>query len=92
MNALGSVNQRVDDLNALLVTHAHTDHVSQLKHFRHLPVYSYCDLKDLDNHRIVRPLQEFDVNEFHIQVISLSHDSPNTVGYVIYADGKNWYM
>ena len=37
MNALGSVNQRVDDLNALLVTHAHTDHVSQLKHFRHLP-------------------------------------------------------
>ena len=88
MNALGSVNQRVDDLNALLVTHAHTDHVSQLKHFRHLPVYSYCDLKDLDNHRIVRPLQEFDVNEFHIQVISLSHDSPNTVGYVIYADGK----
>ena len=88
MNALGSVNQRVDDLNALLVTHAHTDHVSQLKHFRHLPVYSYCDLKDLDNHRIVRPLQEFDVNEFHIQVISLSHDSPNTVVYVIYADGK----
>lgn len=88
MNALGSVNQRVDDLNALLVTHAHTDHVSQLKHFRHLPVYSYCDLKDLDNHRIVRPLQEFDINEFHIQVISLSHDSPNTVGYVIYADGK----
>ena len=88
MNALGSVNQRVDDLNALLVTHAHTDHVSQLKHFRHLPVYSYCDLKDLDNHHIVRPLQEFDINEFHIQVISLSHDSPNTVGYVIYADGK----
>lgn len=88
MQALSSVNQNVDDLNALLISHAHTDHVSQLKHFKHLPVYSYCDLKDLENHHIVRPLQEFDINGFHIQVISLSHDSPNTVGYVIYADNQ----
>lgn len=88
MNALDSVNQKVNDLSALLVTHAHTDHISQLKHFKHLPVYSYCDLKDLEDHRIVSPLEEFDIDDFHIQTIGLSHDSPNTIGFVVYCDGK----
>lgn len=88
MNALERENQKVNDLDALLVTHAHKDHISQLKHFSKLPVYSYCELEGVSDHRIIVPLQEFDIEGFHIQTIGLSHDSPNTVGFVIYAEGE----
>lgn len=88
INSLNTVGQSINDFSALLVTHAHTDHISQLKHFNHLPIYSHCDLKGVNDHHRVVPLQEFDVDGFHIQTIGLSHDSPNTVGYVVYADGK----
>ncbi|MBP3851739.1 MAG: MBL fold metallo-hydrolase [Erysipelotrichaceae bacterium] len=71
------------DLDAVLITHTHKDHVAQLKHFRDLPIYSYCDLEDCSQHRIVRPLSQFDVKDLHIRVIGLSHDAPKTVGYVL---------
>lgn len=81
--ALEDVDAKIEDCNGVLITHAHVDHVSQLKHVVSQPVYSYCDLKLMDNHHRVVPKQEFDVGTFHIQVIGLSHDSPNTVGFVI---------
>ena len=46
MESFKKVGACVDDTNGVLISHAHSDHVSQLKHFNHLDVYSYCDLKD----------------------------------------------
>ena len=66
----------------MLVTHSHKDHISQLKHFEHLPIYSYCDL-DVQDHRCIKPLDRFIIGDMQITVIGLSHDAPNTVGYVI---------
>jgi phosphoribosyl 1,2-cyclic phosphodiesterase len=92
MNALKSVNQKVDDLNGVLITHTHKDHISQIKHFSHLPMYSWCDL-DVDDHHTVLPLQEFDIGTFHIKVIQLSHDAPKTAGFVIWSgDQKLVYI
>lgn len=91
-SSLAGVNASLDDTDGVLITHAHTDHISQIKHVSHLPIYSYCDLKDVSRIQVV-PKQEFDIADFHIQVIGLSHDSPNTVGYVIYAgDEKLVYI
>lgn len=73
----------LSNMDGVLITHGHVDHISQLKHVAHLPIYSYCDLKDVQNHTIVQPKESFDLGHFHIQVIGLSHDAPNTVGYVI---------
>ncbi len=87
MNSLKSVNQKVDDLNGVLITHTHKDHVSQIKHFSHLPIYSWCDL-DVEDHHIVLPLEEFDIGNFHIKVIQLSHDCPKTVGFVIWGQNQ----
>lgn len=82
MASLQSVSQDLHALDALLVTHGHKDHISQLKHFDHLPVYSYCDLETSD-HRTIAPLEQFMIQDMKITVIGLSHDAPNTVGYVI---------
>ena len=82
MASLQSVSQDIQTLDALLVTHSHKDHISQLKHFEHLPIYSYCDL-DVQDHRCIKPLDRFIIGDMQITVIGLSHDAPNTVGYVI---------
>ncbi len=83
-NALQAQGAKVDDCNGVLITHTHTDHVKQLKMVSHLPIYSYCDL-DVENHHRVVPLEEFDIDTFHIQTIGLSHDAKHTVGYVVYS-------
>ena len=82
MASLQSVSQDIQALDALLVTHSHKDHISQLKHFEHLPIYSYCDL-DVQDHRCIKPLDRFIIGDMQITVIGLSHDAPKTVGYVI---------
>ena len=82
-NAFKEVGANVEDCQAVLITHAHSDHISQIKMFREYPIFSYCDLKDIEQHHRIYPYQEFDIDDFHILVISLSHDSPNTVGFVI---------
>lgn len=83
MDAFKSVDANIHDLDAVLITHGHSDHISQLKLFKDFPVFSYCELDGLSEHHKVFPYQEFDVNDFHITVIGLSHDSPNTIGFVI---------
>ncbi len=88
LNAFNQVQAQIDDVDAVLITHAHTDHVSQLKTFKSFPIYSYCELENIDIHHKVRPYEEFDIGEFHILVIGLSHDSPNTVGYVITCESE----
>ena len=83
MESFQKVGACVDDTNGVLISHAHSDHVSQLKHFKHLDVYSYCDLKDaLDKHDVF-PNQKMIINDLSIQFIGLSHDSPHTIGFVV---------
>ena len=88
MNSIQQVGASIDDLNGVLITHAHTDHVSQLKHFKNNDVYSYCELKDALNKNDIVPGQNFNIQDFQIQVLGLSHDAPNTIGFVIECDGK----
>ena len=67
MESFKKVGACVDDTNGVLISHAHSDHVSQLKHFKHLDVYSYCDLKDaLDKHDVV-PNQKLIIKDLSIQ-------------------------
>ena len=86
MESFKKVGACVDDTNGVLISHAHSDHVSQLKHFKHLDVYSYCDLKDaLDKHDVV-PNQKLIIKDLSIQFLGLSHDSPHTIGFVVESD------
>ncbi len=71
-----------EELDALLITHDHSDHISQIRHFSDLPVYSPVEIEGVDVFR-VRPLQSFAIEALRITPVALSHDAPNTTGYVI---------
>ena len=75
-----------EETDALLITHDHSDHVSQIRMFQDLNIYSPIEIEDVDTFR-VRPLQVFNVGNLQITPIALSHDALNTTGYVI-EDGQ----
>ena len=83
----GRLQVDVANTDALLVTHTHKDHVSQLNFFRHLPCYAWADLES-ETQKKVEPFETFWVKDIRIQVLPLSHDAKNTVGYVLEADGE----
>lgn len=82
MNALSENGVSVENLDALLITHDHSDHISQIRHFKDIDIYSPVEIEDIETFHI-RPLQKFNINNLMITPIALSHDALNTTGYII---------
>lgn len=88
-------------IEAVLVTHEHTDHVRGLDAFVKklgIPVYATPGTigefllhrkpsKQAITTRAVRPLEAFAIGEFTIESLPLSHDASEPCGYTIAADG-----
>lgn len=68
---------------ALLITHEHSDHIKQVEMFSHLPIYAPCEIRSLPDEIFVEPYTPFVIGPFHITPIALSHDTDDTVGYII---------
>ncbi|QIK70875.1 MBL fold metallo-hydrolase [Erysipelothrix sp. HDW6C] len=78
------------DVDAVLITHDHSDHTSQLKHFRSSPIYCPSPIEDVYQ---VQPYEDFMIGDFHILPIKTSHDDAYSVGYVIrYGEEKLVYI
>ncbi|MBE6103666.1 MAG: MBL fold metallo-hydrolase [Erysipelotrichaceae bacterium] len=86
-NSFEKIGLNYLEAEALLVTHEHSDHIKQVEMFDPIPVYSPCEIRSIRDERPVEPLEEFEVGCFHILPIPLSHDTRDTVGYII-SDGK----
>lgn len=71
-----------DDLDALLITHDHSDHIAQIRSFADLPVYSPVMIDGIESFH-VQPMRPFTIETMRITPLALSHDAPGTVGYVI---------
>ncbi|WP_273234933.1 MBL fold metallo-hydrolase [Ileibacterium valens] len=89
--AMEEVDVSVNDLDAVLITHNHSDHVRWLNMFRQRPVYSYCSLVCRNskketlpiNHQLIVPDEIFEIRDFTIQSLGLSHDAGNTLGFIL---------
>ena len=78
--------------DALLVTHTHKDHVSQLKMFEMLPAFSCVKLDREDAHSL-RPYDKIRIKELDITVLPMSHDCEGTIGFVLEGEfGKMVYV
>lgn len=71
----------ISSLDACLITHTHTDHISCLKLFSHLPVYGEEDL-GVRRQTLIREGECFQIKSMRIESIRLSHDS-KCLGYII---------
>jgi phosphoribosyl 1,2-cyclic phosphodiesterase len=75
-----------EDLSAVLITHSHTDHIAQIARFADLPVYAPLALPCKDCRR-VEPFTPLHLGGLDITPLPLSHDAPETTGYV-FEDGS----
>lgn len=79
------------DIDAILLTHAHKDHIGGLKSFvkkNYTKVYTnkimYSEITDLiDEDMTIFNEEEIDIDEFHIEIFHTSHDAKGSVGYII---------
>ena len=91
---LNEIGVKPGDIDGILITHTHVDHVKGLKVFLHkygTKVYATKKIiEELDyvlNYEII-PLSNFSIGDIYIDVIKLSHDAPECVGYIIHSGYK----
>lgn len=75
-----------NQLDALLITHDHSDHIKQLKAFAHLPVYSVCPLEIGIR---LTPYESFEINDLKVTPIAASHDAKGCCGYLFEQEGTS---
>ncbi|HAM63466.1 MAG: hypothetical protein A2Y20_00910 [Firmicutes bacterium GWF2_51_9] len=75
-------------VDAVLITHSHSDHVSALKMFSKHPVYTPFVIDARPDAIRITPYEPFIVGEVSILPVPLSHDSGLTLGYVLRHDGE----
>ena len=81
-NCMDAVHVSVSDLDAVVITHAHSDHVSQIAMFKDCRIYSPVKLPDISA-EIVRPGMDIEIGDMILSPLALSHDASNTTGYIL---------
>ena len=83
------------DIDAILLTHTHVDHIKGLKVFCHCygtKVYltkgAKAELDYLSDYQVI-DLGKFSLQDFVVNVLRTSHDAPDPVGYILYGDNKS---
>lgn len=76
------------DIEAVLVTHNHSDHISNLYRFDKSMIYCSKGTYDVDSSNYLKPFNTYNIKGFEITVLPTSHDAPNSIGFVIKDDNE----
>lgn len=94
-NKLEEINVDPREIDAIILTHTHSDHIAGLKSFHkkyntkiYLSAKMYNELSfDLINYEIID--DKFNINDIDIDVFKLSHDTDDSNGYIITSNNKS---
>ncbi|HIR59684.1 MAG TPA: MBL fold metallo-hydrolase [Candidatus Onthousia excrementipullorum] len=94
---LEKMNLNLDDIDALLLTHAHNDHTSGLKvllKHTNFKIYANKDIikeltVDIDKERIELYDSIMHLNSTELTIFKTSHDAKGSVGFLITDDGSS---
>lgn len=81
-------NKKLLDIDALLLTHSHSDHTMGVGYLDSLPIYCVKGTYERGDINYIEVEKTFNVDGVKITPIEASHDAPNTVGYFISADDE----
>ncbi|MBO5143839.1 MAG: MBL fold metallo-hydrolase [Clostridia bacterium] len=97
--SLGELDTNLDEIDAILITHEHTDHTKGLttiakKH--HIPIYTanktWNNMTSLNiaetNKFCFTPNEKFEIGDFEIYPFSIPHDAADPCGFSISAENK----
>lgn len=82
-NALKELGYNMFDIDALFVTHLHSDHTKGIKYMPPLPIYCTKGTYEGNNVIYINQYEPFKFQEYIITPVSISHDVPNPVGFII---------
>lgn len=96
LSELSTINRTPQDLDAILITHTHSDHIKGLQSLvkkTNIPVYASPamleELKEKIPLTVCRYLEEhFFLNDIEIELMHISHDV-DSVGYILSNDEKS---
>ena len=81
--ALESIKKNKSDLQGILITHEHTDHIKNVSMYKgKVPIYASKGTIDYFDHEVV-PFDSFEIGTLSVIPFMTSHDAANPVGYVI---------
>lgn len=95
LEKLISLNVNPSDLDAILITHIHVDHVKGLPVllkrinpcvYMTEKMYPYLDY--IENYHLI-DTETFDIKDIHVEVIHTSHDTEDSLGYIINNEDKS---
>lgn len=86
--AFKEIDVDYNDIDALLITHTHIDHINRITLFKDTVMYTPEFLGDKYKQIKVFGEDSFKIKSFDIRTITLSHDRSLTVGYIIKSKRK----
>lgn len=97
VNLLGEYGLTPKDIDAILITHTHKDHIGGLSSFikkNFTKVYTndlmYHELlKIIPSDTMIIEEDNFSIEEFDVEVIHTSHDAIGSVGFIISSNGSD---
>lgn len=82
-DGLKSLKKNLKDIEAVLITHEHSDHISTLPLYHgKIPTYA-SEGTLLHPSMLIKPGEPFTIGDLTIEPLSVSHDAVNPVGYLI---------
>ena len=95
VNKLADLNVNPEDIDAILITHTHSDHIKGLPVFIKKTnatvymtekMYSYLDF--IENFQFIKE-DSFEIKDLKIEIIKTSHDAESSLGYIINNQDKS---
>ena len=82
-SGLNVINKDISDIDALFITHEHSDHIKGLATLKkyHIPTYS-SENTPIDNCEHFTDGEVLKIGNFYITPFKISHDAINPVGYL----------
>lgn len=84
---LDRIGYKIEDMDAVFITHEHSDHIKSIKCVDLEKVYGTKETYEPHQYNFVEPFKMYEVKGIKVVPIPMSHDVKNGVGY-IFDDGE----